>query len=186
MKKSNYRLDKEQINYYDKKIHEARKKLVKAQKKYNTDREKYKLWNFKTDVKKQKEIKKYRVFEKRLTYDYPIEYDEYITMVNKLSKTTITLRNLGYFKGKRVSSYDDNISQWDTQAILTSRNMRELSGGIKKSWRRARWRYLANDKDKDVRHAPYIYKVKGKKYLAFDIISLKKYIKRNKKKSKKR
>ena len=101
-------------------------------------------------------------------------------MVKRLSKTTMHLRSLGYFKGKRVSSYENNIANWDTQATLTSRNMRELSGGIKKSWRRARWRYLLNDKDEDISGAPYIYKIRGKKYLAHNTISLKKYIELNK------
>lgn len=172
--KSNYRLDQEQIEYYDKKIQEARTELREARKEH---KEAYKLHDFENNLKKQKEIKKYRVFENRLFYDYPIDYNDYIRMVEKLSKTTIWLRNFGFFEGKRVSSYDENIGQWDIQASLTSHNMRELSGGIKKSWRRARWRYLPNETDEDISSAPYIYEVKGKKYLAHNTSDLKKYIK---------
>lgn len=176
--KANYRLDPEAIEYYDTKIQEAEDRLKEAKDRLKDHfQKKVKLMKFKSDVKIQKEAKKYRVFTQRLYYDYPIEFDEYMKMVKELSKTTIFLRDYGYFEGKRVSAYDEHIGSWDSQASLTSWNMRELSGGIKKSWRHIRWK--PTEKDEDYTTSPYVYEIKGKKYVAYTIPDLKKYIKGN-------
>ena len=181
MTKENYRLNHEQLEYYDNKIKKAYIKLKDVKREFEKSEKSYKdkekLKNAKKELKKQKEIKKFNVYKQRLYYDYPISYGEYNNMVKDLRKNVLWLRDRGrYFEGKIRSVWDQHLD-WSTQLSLTARNMRELSGGIKKSWRTARWRYLANETIENISGAPYVYEIKGKKYLARNTTSLKKFIK---------
>ncbi len=181
-RKENFNLNHEQLMYYNNEIKKAYIKLKKTEKEFEKSKKKFddkrKLVEAKKELKKHKNIKKLRVYNQRLWYDYPVTYEEYKNMIKDLEKTVLWLRDRSkFFKGKKRYVWDQHIGSWDVQLSLTNRNMRKLNNNVKKSWRRARWRYLANETTEDISGSPYIYEIKGKKYLSFNLSSLKKFIK---------
>ena len=71
-----------------------------------------------------------------------------------------------YFEGKRESVWSNTID-YPIDLTLASRNMKELKGGIKRSW----------DKIGEYGRPPYIYEINGKKYVGHNISDIKNYIK---------